>query len=898
MNVDTHKEKNSKNLCELCDSVLFFIVSKRREVMKRPNLLSMLVFCGLLILLNPVVFSQTNFWQQTNGPYIGAPARLFSDACGGITAVLSYGVYRSLDEGASWTQVNPGFSVYKIMQSIMASSGSLFAVADGPWMFRPEDGPSIGLYRSTDNGTTWTLLRQTGYGTSIQADLGYIFLTTYVDLDPPRSSLLRSADDGESWTTRFSTDYGGISLFLISGNLYLVERTYVGYTVGYRSTDYGDTWTQLGYMISAFYGGPGRLVFATSFSDVSPSGALARSTDDGASWKTVLAADSGVAFYGVNPRGHVFAATRPGGLHRSTDNGDIWSPIDSSQLPPRGVTQVDSATFLVVSAAGKVLRSTDSGDSWQETSSVVDGGSFYVHSPSSIFYVTPENSKSAGVLRSTDKGDTWKSVELIGQNTRVSALARAANGSIFAGTNRERTLYSLDSEKHTWSPIYYGSGNPIKAIGVNMNGDIFVGTGSGGQLWRGGISRSTDNGTSWRGSYGGGFYYHSRSPDIYAFAFNSLGHIFAATSSGIRRSTDNGASWAEKNYYFISAISVSHNDALYAGTRGVGVVRSTDNGDTWTAMNNRLADLQVYSLTSNSFGHIFAGTSTAPYRSTDNGDSWTLINVGMPTTVVQALAVNAAGDLYAGTTNYVYCSTDNGDTWTQLASGLTNNDVRSLVFDNDGVLYAGTWGGGVFRSAETRLPIQLTSFTARLPGSMSVALRWSTVSETNNYGFYVQRRPADEAAFVELPNSFVPGHGTTIEHHEYSYTDNHAIAGRSYYRLKQVDLDGTAHFSDPVQVSTAAAVPEVVPVEFALRQNFPNPFNPTTEIRYEIRDVGFVSLKVYDVLGREVATLVSENLAAGRYKAQWDATGMASGIYFYRLQSDNRVETRKAFLIK
>jgi hypothetical protein len=176
----------------------------------------------------------------------------------------------------------------------------------------------------------------------------------------------------------------------------------------------------------------------------------------------------------------------------------------------------------------------------------------------------------------------------------------------------------------------------------------------------------------------------------------------------------------------------------------------------------------------------------------------------------------------------------------------------------------------VFIVGDVPLPIQLASFRAATLNSRGVSLTWATVSETNNYGFYVQRNG------VSL--SFISGHGTTLKSHSYSYTDNPS-PGQYQYRLKQVDLDGTATLSESVVIDVTA------PVKFALNQNYPNPFNPSTEIAFSITKEGPVSLRVYDILGREIATLVSENRKPGEYTESFNGSQMASGMYLYVLRS-------------
>jgi hypothetical protein len=203
------------------------------------------------------------------------------------------------------------------------------------------------------------------------------------------------------------------------------------------------------------------------------------------------------------------------------------------------------------------------------------------------------------------------------------------------------------------------------------------------------------------------------------------------------------------------------------------------------------------------------------------------------------------------------------------------------------------------------LPIQLSSFTGTVLPNQHVLLEWTTLSEINNYGFEVQSKPGGATDFESIPNSFVPGHGTTNVPHYYSFIDSSAHLGQSWYRLKQIDLDGSIHYSDPIRVDVVTTVGMAEPNEFALQQNHPNPFNPTTTIKYTLSSQEkagvrsqHVTLKVFDVLGREVATLVNEEMRPGRYEQSFDGGNLASGVYFYRLQSGRFVETRKLLLLR
>ncbi|MBI5474918.1 MAG: T9SS type A sorting domain-containing protein, partial [Ignavibacteriae bacterium] len=197
------------------------------------------------------------------------------------------------------------------------------------------------------------------------------------------------------------------------------------------------------------------------------------------------------------------------------------------------------------------------------------------------------------------------------------------------------------------------------------------------------------------------------------------------------------------------------------------------------------------------------------------------------------------------------------------------------------------------------LPVQLASFTAQPVGNGSVRVSWMTVSEVNNYGFYVERKAESVGTWSEIPNSFVAGHGTTSTPHSYFFVDNTVASGSWEYRLKQVDLNGSVHFTDPVRVTSLTDVQENAPKQFALKQNYPNPFNPSTEIKFSVETTGHASLVVFNSLGQQVATPFDGVAEAGRYyNVRFSADKLSSGTYFYRLVSGKNSEMRKLLLVK
>jgi len=186
------------------------------------------------------------------------------------------------------------------------------------------------------------------------------------------------------------------------------------------------------------------------------------------------------------------------------------------------------------------------------------------------------------------------------------------------------------------------------------------------------------------------------------------------------------------------------------------------------------------------------------------------------------------------------------------------------------------------------IPVEMTSFRSSVSGN-SVTLSWTTATEKNNRGFELQR----EENGIWTTAGFVEGNGTTVSVSEYLFTDINLKPGSYSYRLKQSDFDGAFRFynlNETVEVG--------LPVQFELSQNYPNPFNPSTSIRYQLATSGKVSLRVFDMLGKEVAVLVDEIQEAGYYEISFRGENLSSGVYFYRIEAGNFSDIKKLVLVK
>ncbi|MHB8580705.1 MAG: ice-binding family protein [Ignavibacteriaceae bacterium] len=194
------------------------------------------------------------------------------------------------------------------------------------------------------------------------------------------------------------------------------------------------------------------------------------------------------------------------------------------------------------------------------------------------------------------------------------------------------------------------------------------------------------------------------------------------------------------------------------------------------------------------------------------------------------------------------------------------------------------------------LPVELTTFTAALNNN-AVELNWNTATEVNNYGFDIERSQMSEASSQNLTWNkigFVKGSGNSNSPKNYSFVDNTVYYGSYAYRLKQIDNDGTYKYSSVVEVNAGQ-----MQYSFLLNQNYPNPFNPSTEIQFGVSKNSPATLTIFNVLGEKVATLFNGNAVAGQvYNVTLNGSNLASGIYYYKLQTNDNTEVKKMLLMK
>jgi len=186
------------------------------------------------------------------------------------------------------------------------------------------------------------------------------------------------------------------------------------------------------------------------------------------------------------------------------------------------------------------------------------------------------------------------------------------------------------------------------------------------------------------------------------------------------------------------------------------------------------------------------------------------------------------------------------------------------------------------------LPVELHSFGA-IRNNDKVILNWQTDTEINNLGFEVQKLNEDTWNKI----GFVNGKGNSNVKNEYSFIDTNKSIEKTAYRLKQLDTDGQFSFSEIVYAEGF-----LTNLDYKLYQNYPNPFNPSTTIKYQIPKDGMVELKLYDILGNEINTLIKEHKTKGQYTLNFDSKNLAAGVYIYNIKSGYYTESKKMIVLK
>ena len=655
---------------------------------------------------------------------------------------------------------------------------------------------------------------------------------------------------------------------------------------------------------------------------------LFRSVDNGSTWQSVspeVFNSHYVTSIAFNSMGDIFVGTTQSGIYRSTDGGANWDQKNN------GLTNTDVYSLAIgpnqdifVGTTTGVFKSANNGEGWSYSGLSNSFVQSIVIDNNNEIFVTD----FSGVSQSTDGGGTWNAI-----NNGLTSLPKTLALSPAASARGQQELYAgstgggvfkFDRLTQLWTAIAAGlTTTYVVSLVVNYAGDVFAGTDLG-------IFRLLAGSATWTQlAVQGLFYYY-----IASLAVNSLGHIFACEDwGGIFRSLDNGNIWvrfvvgltaytintmffsqalaalfigtdmglwrrnAGSNlwslvetpyaFFWVTAIAAT-TSYIFAGSFYDGMWRLSTSTNQWTQINIGLTNLFVTALAINALGHIFVGTSGGGvFRSIDNGDTWTQVISGLAGLYISSLVFGPLGYLYAATSVGVFKMDPATFVWTAINAGLTTLYVTALAFSATGVLYASTSGGGIFKSVNFGL-----AWTAIITGLTYLYID-QILSRHNSRGI------SDEL--------FASSYGGVFHSDDGGASWNPLNSGLN----ASIPLELAADSSGGVFVGStgggvfqngvATSVKQIgtdIPSRYELKQNFPNPFNPSTTIRFSLPEAGFITLKIFNSVGEEIALLVNDEKQAGAYQVTWNAEGLASGVYFYSLITGKGIISRRMLLLK
>lgn len=392
-----------------------------------------------------------------------------------------------------------------------------------------------------------------------------------------------------------------------------------------------------------------------------------------------------------------------------------------------------------------------------------------------------------------------------------------------------------------------------------------------------GVVTSVDGGTSWKHHDAG-----LASLNIASITETRMGDLVVSAGKQIYKSTDQGGHWESKysSQQLGGVLAIDADGKLYAADR-TSIRQSSDNGESWGTVifTNEGFYATAMAITDAKTTYVGVGDGKI-FRFTQGGKYWETVFVDKSGYAIRSLLIDHDGYMLCATANSVFKSRDNGTIWYEIFNSA-KGWIVTTVFLSEKYLFAGTYNDGLFRSTDGGATWERT---ASIPSGDPII----GMARDKN-GALIAAGMIDIYKSWDQGTTWISiGKGLPL-----GTKKNICITTKGELFI------GTEWNGIYVSRAIVATVPVSNPVShFSLAQNYPNPFNPSTTISFSIPSKSQVSLKIYDVMGREVAVLFSETLAQGNYSRQWNASGMASGMYFYRLQAGGFLETKHLMLVK
>jgi photosystem II stability/assembly factor-like uncharacterized protein len=657
----------------------------------------------------------------------------------------------------------------------------------------------------------------------------------------------------------------------------------------------------------------------------------------------------------------IFLKTTDGGLNwiKKTLNISQTKVLNCVDFTDSNTGYIGSGRGGMATTSGIISKTTDGGETWEHLnfSAPVSIEDTILHIQRdltftdtqrgirSIYFKDINNGYAVGgsydgwkrwILKTTDAGANWQTEYYYKEQTGLLSVFVDNIGQGWA-VGYYGVIYRTQDNGLSWSQILSGNvdiyaGDRIKTVfmindsvgwagGSRQGSNIYamiLKTTNGGKIWRTNFESTssifnyisdifflnenigwaaTDGNNGGVGLYktndGGQNWLKITAPDnkiekIFFINQNiGWGVRLLGSAAGIYKSVDGGSTWVQKSSFRINSLHFTNIKMGWAVGPDGNILKSTNEGENWVLQaSGTLANLNSVSFYDDKVG-ICVGSSGTVLLSTDGGENWINKNVSNSDELTTVQFVNSTSAWITSLNGNISYTTDLGDSWT-IYNSITNNQLNTLYFVDEYAGWVGGDNGTLYKYQTDILPVELVSFTADVMDG-KVQLNWQTATELSNYGFHVERKIGD----IDWTNiGFVKGYGNSTSYQSYTFTDNYPLGGQKlHYRLKQLDIYGKYEYSNEVGV-------EIVPTKFKVFQNYPNPFNPTTKIKYQLPEESQVVIKIYDILGAEVTTLLNDKKGAGTYEVELSGENLPSGTYIYRIVAGNFVQTKKMLLLK
>jgi len=741
------------------------------------------------------------------------------------------------------------------------------------------------ILRTSDGGNSWSTQWS---GTSFDLNEVHFADSLAGTAVGDHGVILRTVNGGTDWYEQVS----GTNLDLES--VFFVDESngVVGGRDGtmLHTSDGGSTWAEIGpaplWSLTAISGVQlmdSGIIHASAWYDYphpdGPYGGFVhRSADGGATWQNTTFSEAMLfdISFGSPSRG-VAVGYR---TYRTDDGGLTWlEPTENIVGTMIGVCMMDSLTGVIVGRNGRVYITADGGDTWAAQPSGVN------LSLTAVDFSDSLTGTAVGIdgtiIRSTDGGRNWDSQNrsILSSHLGGVFLSDASTGTAVGDSGR---VFRTIDGGYNWTIQNSG-------LATRLNNVFFLDSLTGTAVGDSGrIIQTIDGGDTW---------IERSSETIYNLNDVRFFDPMTAAAVGdygiVLRSLDGGQTWARQRgpaplHHINGVFFVDFLTGTTVGTDGQ-IRKTTNGGVDWVAQQSgTTVDLNDIWFTDPQTA-IVVGNEGTVLRTTDGGRNWTTVGTGTTRGLLSVWFENSLEGWAVGRGGTVLQTWDGGLTW--YRQWKTNSDFTGVSFagNRTGIL-VGADGVIMKTTSEVVVPTVVQRVDVS-PHSGSVVVSWDIESDDVISGFCLIRESVDPDHTLILPE------GGLLDATARSYIDRSVEPGRDYvYSLVVVLADGTKVRSRDVRVTTPVA-------GFALKQNIPNPFNPTTRILYTVATSSRIRIDVYDVSGRRVRALVDATQPAGEKSVIWDGRNdqgeiSASGVYFYRLRAGKFTETRKMVLLR